>query len=285
VVALGSSSDRVFFPEGFMTGTSAAALQTSFASSDAQLRAAEAELCAAYVALSESTPLEALKLGTEEEGMDFGQIRYLRSILPEAAPIYVKIGGPCAKADIRQAYEVGAVGLVAPMVESVYGLQRFIEASEPAAGGKIVRAFNMETITAYESLGELLASPWAAKLDFMNIGRSDLAASLGESVTSDRTLDVVCDAIIQARAVGLPVHVGGTVTLGTLLPVIERTEFEGFHTRWLAFSVGGTAVTEEFVRAGLSFEVMMLQMLAARFPHIAADHIDRAAITAARLSA
>ncbi len=70
----------------------------------------------------------------------------------------------------------------------------------------------------------------------------------------------------------------------TLVPVIERIDFDGFHTRCLAFAMSGRAATEEVVHRGLSFEVQMLRLLAGRFPALAADHLQRAAITAARLS-
>ncbi len=247
------------------------------------LAGAEKALRDNLVELRETTPLSAFKLGTEEEGLDFDQIRYLRAVLPQDSEIFIKIGGPCAKADIRQAREVGAVGLVAPMVESVYGLRRFIEATEAIFGDNVRRAFNMETVTAYNSLDELLSSPWARKLDFLNIGRSDLAGSLDEDVDSDRMTTVVCDAIRRSHAAGLQVHVGGTVTVNTLKPVIEHIDFEGIHTRWLIFDMPGREATEDVVQRGLSFEVQMLRLLAARFPSLAADHLRRADITASRL--
>src|SRR5205807_1811426 len=100
---------------------------------------------------------------------------------------YVKIGGPGAINDIRALGDIGVQGLIAPMVESPYGLVNFIQAIEAALttaqAAKIVKGINLETITCYRQFDAICAEPGFALLGMCNIGRSDLAGSMNRKVT------------------------------------------------------------------------------------------------------
>jgi hypothetical protein len=251
------------------------------------LRAALDAFFLQLAATEQAAHIEYFKMGTEEEGLDFGEIFFVREILPTGTNIVVKIGGPCARADIRQAREVGACGLVAPMVESTYGLFRYVEAVEQIFGaGRPLRiGINLETVTAWRKLPDLLATPAAKRLTFMNIGRSDLAASLGHRVTDEATHDAVCDIVRQVLAFGLPVMVGGNVTVGSLRPLVERVQLTGFQTRCLAFALNADTDLDEVVHHALRLEIALMRVLAARFPDRAAEHLGRLHVATARLEA
>ncbi len=248
--------------------------------------AAEARFLAELQDLRAHATLRAMKLGTEEEDVDLFEIQYIRSVLPAEVDIVVKIGGPCARADMRLARQIGARGMVAPMVESVYALERFMQATASLYGdavGLVERGINVETITAVERLDDMLACDAGRQLDFFNIGRSDLAGSLGDAVGSPRMNDIVCSVIEKGQAAGLRVHVGGQVTVSTLVPLISRVRLEGFHTRWLIFAMPLPAEVGAIVGRGLRVEIALLEMLAARFPVRAEAHLERARVTAARI--
>ncbi|MSP90624.1 MAG: hypothetical protein EXR79_02280 [Myxococcales bacterium] len=229
--------------------------------------------------------IEYFKLGTEEEGLDFGEIAFIRSVLPASADIVIKIGGPCARADIRQAKAVGACGLVAPMVESEYGLARFIEAATEVFGTEpgLRLGINVETRTAWAALPAMLADPNARKLTFINVGRSDLAASLGFRVTDEPMHAAVCDIVRQVGAHRLPAMVGGSVTVASLRPLVERVTLAGFQTRCVAFRLGPGAELERVVPQALQLEIALMRVLAARFPERAGDHLARLHVATARL--
>lgn len=229
--------------------------------------------------------IEYFKLGTEEEGLDFGEIAYVRSVLPPGADILVKIGGPCARADIRQARALGACGIIAPMVESEYGLVRFVEAATEVFGtdARARIGINVETRTAWRALPAMLGDAAARKLTFVNVGRSDLAASLGARVSDETTHAAVCDIVQQVAVRGLPAMVGGNVTVASLRPLVERVTLAGFQTRCVAFRLGPGAELERIVPQALQLEIALMRVLAARFPERAADHLARAHVATARI--
>lgn len=227
--------------------------------------------------------LQYVKLGTEEEGLGLDEIAYLREVLPAKVEVVVKIGGPCARADLRAARELGAAGVVAPMVESPFGLRRFLEACTAELGNEVpTRGINVETAQAVQHLPAMLAMARNG-LTFVNVGRSDLAASLGCKVDDAAMHEVVCDVARQVRAAGLPVHVGGQVSRSTLTPVAERVQLDGFHTRFLAFALPELAALPAVIRDGLELELALLELLAERFPARAVVHLNRASVTATRI--
>ena len=67
-----------------------------------------------------------LKLSTEDAAMSIEQIGYWAEV--DILPATVKIGGPNARNDIKQLLPMNIDGLIAPMVESPYGLENFISA-------------------------------------------------------------------------------------------------------------------------------------------------------------
>lgn len=228
--------------------------------------------------------LTALKLGTEEEALGPDEVAALAALAPTWLGKLVKIGGPCARADLRLAHAVGATAVIAPMIESPFAMLRFLEAADDELGAdrqSVARAFNLETGQALAQLDALLDVPGAAQLGFVNIGRSDLGASLGLQVGDEALHDVVADAIARLHARGFEVHVGGKVTRATLEPLLARAPFAMFHTRFLAFRVGpqvGAAID-----AALHIELSILEFLAERDPLRAPEHWARAQETQRRL--
>ncbi len=246
---------------------------------------AAVHLSEALVALHRDTSLQYLKLGTEEESLDFMEIEAIVKLQPEGVFSVAKIGGPCARGDIRQAQRLGVQGIVGPMIESVYALQRFVAAVDAYfdSDEQIRRGINIETHKAYEALPELLADPASKRLSFINIGRSDLAGSMKAKVDDPEVRDVVCSIVEQVRAAKIPVYIGGRVTSATLQPVLERVSIDGFHTRFLAFRAPIIDV-DSVVRRALETEILLLQYLSALFPHRAEEHLARVRETTRRLS-
>lgn len=221
--------------------------------------------------------LAAFKLGTEEEGLATDEVRWLAARIPAGIGCMVKIGGPCARADLRLAGEVGATAVVAPMIESPFAMRRFLEAADEdlgPGGEQVARAFNLETGQALAQLDAILDVAGPGRLGFVNIGRSDLGASLGYQVGDAALHDIVADAILRLQARGLPVHVGGKVTRATLQPLLAKAPFPMFHTRFLAFDIGPRV--GEAIDAALHIELGLLDALASQFARNAQDHRARA---------
>jgi hypothetical protein len=238
--------------------------------------------------LRERHPLKYFKLGTEVEALSFEEIDFTRDALPADVGIYVKIGGPGAANDIRVLGGIGVQGLIAPMIESPYGLLNFVQAVdaalEPRQAEAIVKGINLETVTCYRQFEAIAAQPSFARLGFCNIGRSDLAASMDRKVSDPEVLQAVADLVHACRQRRMGIHVGGQVTGPTLEPVLAAERPDGFHTRFLAFACTGTlAEVAATVAAALDLEIAYLALLAERFPSAAKLHLHRRQVTGERL--
>ena len=104
-----------------------------------------------------------LKLSTEDAGMSMEQIGYWAESAGNTLPAVVKIGGPNARNDIKQLLPMNIDGLIAPMVESPYGLENFISAvrdfTTPMQFERLKKQINIETETAVRQLDSILLTP------------------------------------------------------------------------------------------------------------------------------
>ena len=77
--------------------------------------------------LVENHGLIGIKTSFEDEGATFNEVLRLKEICNQAkTKLTLKIGGPEASRDIQDSSIIGVKGLVAPMVESGFGLTKFI---------------------------------------------------------------------------------------------------------------------------------------------------------------
>ena len=135
---------------------------------------------------------------------------------------------------------------------------------------------------AVAQLDAMLEEPGAASLDFINVGRSDLAASMGApSVDHPDVTAATVQVIERVQAAGVGGHVGGCVTPATLAPVLERVRPDGFHTRFLAFDNAEHATVTQALHA----EIALLELLAATDRDRAPLHTARIAATRQRMAA
>jgi len=204
-----------------------------------------------------------LKLSTEDAAMSFEQIRFWTELTAGVLPVMVKIGGPNARNDIKQLLALHIDGLIAPMVESVYGLENFLAAvrdfTTPMQMQRLVKQINIETVTAVEQLDAILAVPQADLLDEITIGCSDLSQSLKKDRMDDEVQMLVREAVAKIKARNIKVSVGGGISPDTIDAILHDIQPHQFNTRVVTFSVESgksyrTAVTET-----LDFELRMLE--------------------------
>lgn len=214
--------------------------------------------------LKESFGASSLKLSTEDAAMGFEQIDFWIRQVRGLLPVYVKIGGPNARNDIRQLVQLGADGLIAPMVESPYGLENFIEAfrtySTPLQYQSLKKHINIETITAVRQLDSILAHPLAAELDEITIGCSDLSKSMGLTVTDPEVIRMTEEVTRKARAKGIGVSFGGGVTPANIDSRLARISPSHFNTRVITFSYDPAVVYRSAIQKALEFELAMLEV-------------------------
>ena len=119
----------------------------------------------------------AIKQSLEDEGASFEEIKIMRKITKKAGLQHnIKVGGCEAKTDIFFCEKVGVSGIVAPMVETSYGLRKFIQILTNNKRQNLY--INIESINAFNNISKILKSKDFKKLTGLVIGRSDLAGSL-----------------------------------------------------------------------------------------------------------
>ncbi len=214
--------------------------------------------------LVEEHGASALKLSTEDAAMGFDQIGFWARRCKGLMPVVVKIGGPNARNDIRELVSRGVDGLIAPMVESPYGLQNFIEALgemlTPLEFNILGKHINIETITAAEQLDAILDSPWAGQLDEITIGCSDLSSSMGCKVTDPEVNERVKACASKIRERGIGVSIGGGITPVNIDERLEMLAPSHFNTRVVTFANKPAVSFSEAVRLALEFEIEMLAL-------------------------
>ncbi len=204
-----------------------------------------------------------LKLSTEDAAMSLDQIDSWNRLCQGILPVVVKIGGPNARNDIRQMLKLNVQGLIAPMVESAFGLENYIEAlrdyTTPLRFQALEKHINIETLIAVNQLEAILDSPSAKYIDEITIGQKDLSRSMQRSVNDPEVQATVHQVVQQVRSRNIPVSIGGGIIPNTIGDVLRNLSPDRFNTRILSFSVDSRSSYHEAVQEALEFEIMALK--------------------------
>ncbi|SVE31787.1 uncharacterized protein METZ01_LOCUS484641, partial [marine metagenome] len=100
----------------------------------------------------------AIKGEFEAEGSSCRDLLRLRRLtVQQNIPLYLKIGGVEALRDLKDAIDLGVDGLIAPMVESAFGVVKFTGAVESIFGKqKLFKSINIETRESVDNIDEIL---------------------------------------------------------------------------------------------------------------------------------
>ena len=209
------------------------------------------ELVKQLVRLREDFGLCAVKAEFEAEGASFRDLVRLRRItIQQGIPLYLKIGGAEAIRDIKDAFELGVDGLIAPMIESPFAVAKFLNAYKSIYGDqKIFKSINVETRQAAENIEDLLKIA-ANSIDNITIGRTDLSQSYyDEKIQPDsefmlNLIESLSQKVVDA---GLTLTIGGSLTKTS----IER--FRGRSKEW-AGKVTSLETRKIILPAGIMLE-------------------------------
>ena len=225
--------------------------------------------------LKESHGVVAVKTGTEVEDLTHQEIELIRLISYDIVPLYVKIGGPAARTDIRILKSIGVDGIIAPLIESKYALDHFIETVSEIAGNTIKYGINIETKTAVENIENILSSNSIEYISQITIGRSDLAASLGVDPNSEECMEYVEKAAKAIRTKEKPFSVGGKITPSAAKLIQEKIAPNMINTTYLFFNTTAIQNKQDTIKNGLLFEINLIQFLSERFPERKSIHDNR----------
>lgn len=196
--------------------------------------------------LIENEGLVGIKTSFEDEGATFDETIRLKEVCNQAkTKITLKIGGPEAIRDLRDSTIIGVKGLVAPMVESEFGLKKFIQAANAYISADILSTIqlnvNVETVTAIANAVSMLNTQEAGQLYGVTVGRVDLVSSMNKDrsyVNSDEIFKMTRGVFAKAKEKGLKACLGGAVSVDSL-DFLKKLHSEGlldkFETRYAMF--------------------------------------------------
>lgn len=213
-----------------------------------------------------------IKLSTEDAGNSFPQIQYWAGEIGDIVPIIVKIGGPEARNDIKELGKMNIRGLIAPMIESDYGLRCYINALREIISNDsystLSKRINIETYNAYKNIDKIFSIPEAKDLDVVTIGRTDLSKSMGTHVDDRRVTSIAREITFKAQLKGMKVSVGGNITANNAERIKREIKPNFVNTRSVAFHLKKCKDIKKAILASLDFEELMMRIdLAMGFVH------------------
>lgn len=209
-----------------------------------------------------------MKMSTEDSGLSLDFIDFVNNrVLDGVVPLNMKIGGPDAQNDIMEALRIGVSGIIAPMVESPFGIHKFVTAMRKYAGEEVMShlllSVNLESVTAYRQIDDILSAPEIKAIDQIVIGSSDLARSVAKPNNDPTFVAMVTDMAQKSKRAGKIVRIGGMMSLlrnnqAMLKQLLEETKADKVNTSNICFSVKKTPDLREAYLKALHFEKTVL---------------------------
>jgi hypothetical protein len=227
-----------------------------------------------------------LKAGFEAEGQDLDEVVRMSTLDPEL-PLTVKIGGPEARTDLRNLVDWSITRFVAPMIESPFAVLKTVQNAAATTGGEPSRleiCLNLESVAAHAARREILGCAAAAAVAKVNVGRTDLAASLAVPVESRQVHEMTHDIVVEARRAGKGTSIGGSLTPATIEGLLAAFRPDEFETRHVIFTAARVRDAREAVSVALRLELALIGWLDAPRVHRQRDAEIRAGALRGRLA-
>lgn len=235
-----------------------------------------------------SDGLVGIKQSFEDEGALLEDIKTIRKLTKlNNLKLSVKIGGCEAKSDIHECRYMEVDGIVAPMVETEFALQKFIESVSHISGIKFY--VNIESKTSYENIDKILDSPSAKMLSGIVVGRSDFVKSYGYDksyVDSDFIFEKTYEIMKKAKSYGLETLMGGNLSPKSV-SVISKLKDENLldyvETRNVIIKVGDISKLEESITSAIEFETIWLDYKSQKYKELSDSYYSRSQTLKERL--
>jgi hypothetical protein len=207
----------------------------------------ERKLLDVLKSLKEEYGVFEIKAEFEAEGSRMDELMRLKDVTSNLGmPIILKIGGVEAVTDVYNGMCLGVKGIIAPMAETSFAVSKFTKLVDELIPDdnkeEIEFAINIETITAYNNLTEILATKNLDKIQGVTIGRVDFTASMGgdrKFADSDEMLEICTDIFSRSRDKGLMCGLGGAISsesINFIKSLAEKKLVDKYETRKVVFS-------------------------------------------------
>jgi len=234
----------------------------------------------------------AIKSEFEAEGSRTDEMIMLNEVVFRAdLKLFIKVGGCEAIRDIDQCRLLGASGIMAPMIESPFAMEKFIGAVKKVyAAGELAdmeMIINAETKICYENLDAILEKG-KGFLDTVIVGRVDFSASCGmtrDDINSDIIYGYTRDICERSRKAGFKPGFGGGISPDAIDFLLKMADCaEKYETRKVVFPACKDPAR---IRAGLllamEFEMLYLKSKCDFYARMADEDFSRMEMLKARL--
>lgn len=230
-----------------------------------------------------------IKAEYENEGSRQVELMRLKDVAEKVnLPIILKIGGVEAITDIYNALSLGVKGIIAPMAETAYAVSKFLDAIDtfiPKDNRKDIEfAVNIETITGYQNIDDILNLKKIHHLSSLTVGRVDFTGSLGAErsfANSDEMLKYCIEIFTKAKDKGLKTALGGEISVAAasfLENLISKNLLNKYETRKLVYDKRAIENISEGLLAGIKFELLWLKSKRRYYQHIKNEDEKRIAM-------
>jgi len=211
-----------------------------------------------------------IKAEYENEGSRQDELMRLKDVAGKVdLPIIIKIGGVEAITDIYNSLTLGVAGIIAPMAETKFAVSKFVNAIETFVAEdnreEVEFAFNLETITGYENIDDILTLENLYMLDGVTIGRVDFTASMGKDrafADSDEMLEYCTNIFTKAREKNLACGLGGAISANSanfIKSLASKNLIDKYETRKIVYHKDAVNTISEGILTGVEFELLWLK--------------------------
>ncbi len=237
-----------------------------------------------------------IKAEYENEGSRQVELMRLKDVADAVhLPLILKIGGVEAVTDIYNALSLGAKGIIAPMAETAFATSKFLNAIDtfvPEDNQKDIEfAINIETITAYNNIEEILSLDKINLLSSITVGRVDFTASLGADrsfANSDEMLKYCTDIFQKTKEKGLKTALGGAISdesIPFIKNLVSKDLLNKFETRKLVYHKSAIENISEGLSTGIKFELLWLKSKRRYYHRVRNEDEKRIAMLEKRVNA
>jgi len=206
----------------------------------------------------------------EEEGANHQETVLLKELADlSGLNLTIKIGGCKAIKEMYEVKEIGASSIVAPMIETPYAAKSYIEALKEVFSEEELKNLgvfiNIETITGYTNVDEILNLTESEILSGIAFGRGDMIKSMGltkDDVNSDRIVELAHNLAIKTSASNKKLIIGGSVSTRSLSFFKKLPDsLNKIETRKVIFDAQkllNSDSAEEAILKAINFELMWI---------------------------
>lgn len=222
--------------------------------------------------LKENHHVVGVKAEFEAEGTRLEEALRLKEVVTRAGlDLTIKIGGCEAIKDMYDARTIGVSTIVAPMIETPYAMKKYIQATkfvfQEEERKDVKFLMNIETITGYANLKEMIASPYFAEISGIVLGRVDMTGSMGltrEDVNSKPIFDIANSLSQEMLKIKRDMVIGGGVSAQSLpfFKNITANALSRFETRKIIFDAQKALKdpnADKGILKAVGFELMWLK--------------------------